>query len=100
MRAARVPDEPRAVLRAIEPRPNSPIAYLISPFAAILRSRFRRAGLLIPENVFGLAWSGQMTACRVAALLGHLPTSLTEIYLHPATSDQFDGAVSGYRYEE
>ena len=100
MRAARVPAEPRAVLSAIEPPPISPITYFISPWVAILRRRFRRAGLLVPENVFGLAWSGQMTAGRVAALVGHLPVGLNEIYLHPATRDQFDGAVSGYGYAE
>src|SRR5262249_30909161 len=70
------------------------------PWLAILRSRFGRAGLLLPQNVFGLAWSGAMTARRLAALVRCLPLGLNEIYLHPATSDRFDGAVSGYRHAE
>jgi predicted glycoside hydrolase/deacetylase ChbG (UPF0249 family) len=50
--------------------------------------------------VFGLAWSGAMTERRVAALLAQLPSGLTEIYTHPATSNAFAGAVPGYRYAD
>ena len=100
MRAARVPAEPRSVLALVEPGMKAQLDYLVSPWSAVLRSRFDRAGLLVPQNVFGLAWSGAMTTNRVAALLRRLPLGLNEIYLHPATSDRFDGAVSGYRHAE
>jgi hopanoid biosynthesis associated protein HpnK len=100
MRAARVPNEPGSVLALVEPGRKAQLDYLLLPWLAILRSRFGRAGLLVPQSAFGLAWSGAMNARRLAALLRHLPLGLNEIYLHPATSDRFDGAVSGYRYAE
>jgi hopanoid biosynthesis associated protein HpnK len=100
MRAARVPAEPRGALALAEPGVTSQFDYFLLPWLAILRSRFDRAGLLVPQSVFGLAWSGAMNARRLAALLRHLPLGLNEIYLHPATSDRFDGAVSGYRHAE
>jgi len=100
MRAVRVPSEPRRVLALAEPRMNPGSSYLISPWLRALRSRVEDADLLAPQNVFGLAWSGAMVAPRLEALLQCLPQGLNEIYLHPATSDRFDGAVPGYRYAE
>ena len=50
--------------------------------------------------VFGLAWSGAMTAPRLASLIQNLPPGASEIYLHPATRDGFDGQAPGYRYSE
>lgn len=98
--AARVPGEPRRVLAAIEPddvhRPDP----VMGPWTALTRRRFRRAGLLIPDQVFGLAWSGAMTAPRLRGLIDHLPAGLSEIYVHPATAGGFDGAAPGYRYAE
>lgn len=41
-----------------------------------------------------------MGESRLAALLRLLPAGVSEIYLHPATSDRFDGAAAGYRYRE
>ena len=54
--------------------------------------RKTRAGLLIPDAVFGLAWSGAMTAARLRGLITHLPDGLSEIYLHPATAGSFEVA--------
>ena len=68
--------------------------------AARARARARRAGLLVPDQVFGLAWSGAMTSSRLVGLLSALPPGLTEIYLHPATRDDFEGAEAGYRYAD
>jgi len=100
IRAARVPAEPRTILALAEPGMKSRSDYVLLPWAAILKSRFEKAGLLVPQSVFGLAWSGAMTARRLAALLQHLPPGLNEIYLHPATSDSFEGAAPGYHYAE
>jgi len=100
MRAVRVPSEPRTVLALAEPQMDPRSNYLISPWIGALRLRFEEAGLLVPQSVFGLAWSGAMVARRLGALLRCLPQGLNEIYLHPATSDHFDGAVPGYRYVE
>jgi hypothetical protein len=52
------------------------------------------------DAVFGLAWSGAMTTTRLLGLLQHLPEGRSEIYLHPATADDFPGHASGYRYAD
>jgi hypothetical protein len=41
-----------------------------------------------------------MTEARFVALLAHLPRGVSEIYLHPATSNSFPGAAAGYRYTD
>jgi hopanoid biosynthesis associated protein HpnK len=97
VKGARVPLEPQHVLAEIEPRKSSAVVALTAPFARRLARRFGRAGLAAPDQVFGLAWSGAMTADRLAGLLAHLPDGLTEIYMHPATGD-YPGAAPGYRY--
>jgi hypothetical protein len=68
--------------------------------ARLLSLRARRAGLRAPDQVFGLAWTGAMSAPRVAGLLRHLGSGATEIYLHPATRDAFAGSAPGYRYAD
>jgi len=90
LRAARVPFEPR-----IRWAPEA----LTAPLAALLRRRLRAAGLLVPDRVFGLRWSGQFTRDRLLGLMRNLPDGLSEIYLHPATGP-FAGAAPGYRYRE
>ena len=99
LRAIRIPLESGKVLRKIERRiPRAP-ALLTAPFARLLRGRIRAAGLLAPDRVFGLQWSGQMTKDRLSGLIGNLPHGLSEIYLHPATGP-YPGAAPGYRYRE
>jgi chitin disaccharide deacetylase len=99
LRAARVPLEPRSVLRKIEPQTPSVPALLTTPFALLLRRRFRAAGLLAPDSVFGLQWSGHLARSRLLGLIRNLPEGLSEIYLHPATGP-FAGSASDYRYRE
>jgi chitin disaccharide deacetylase len=99
-RAMRVPYEPAAALRAAAPAEAPPSAFVTAPWARLLRRRLRAAGIATPDQVLGLAWSGAMTAPRLTGLLGHLPEGLTEIYLHPATAGNFEGAAPGYRYAE
>lgn len=99
LRAVRVPLESARVLRAVEPQTPSAPALLTAAFALLLRRRVRAAGLLAPDHVFGLRWSGQMTRARLSGLIGKLPDGLSEIYLHPATG-AFAGAAPGYRYRE
>src|SRR5580704_8334730 len=48
------------------------------------RGRFRRNGFLVPDRVYGLKWSGEMTLERVQVILDGLPEGLSEIYMHPA----------------
>jgi hopanoid biosynthesis associated protein HpnK len=100
LRAARVPVELDAVLRGIEPGTPTP---LFSPFALMaraLRVRFSAAGIMTPDQVFGLRWSGAMTTSRVAGLIARLPRGLTEIYLHPAVRDEYPSSAAGYRYAD
>jgi len=99
LRAARIPLEPLQVLRKIEPQtPWAPVR-LTAPFALLLRRRFRAAGLVAPDRIFGLQWSGQMTRERLSGLIRNLPNGLSEIYVHPATGP-FPGAAPGYHYRE
>jgi hypothetical protein len=97
VKGARVPLEPQAILGRIERHRRSGVAALTAPFAQALRGRFRRAGIIAPDAVFGLAWSGAMTAERLAGLIDHLPEGLSEIYMHPATGP-YPGSAPGYQY--
>lgn len=69
-------------------------------WARVLRQRLRRAGMLVPDQVVGLAWTGAFDASRMRAALAALPSGLTEIYTHPATDDAYPGSVPGYRYRD
>lgn len=99
LRATRIPIEPARVLRAIEPRTPRRPALLTTPFALLLRRRVSKAGLLAPDRIFGLRWSGQMTEGRLCGVIRRLPEGLSEIYLHPATGS-FAGSAKGYRYRD
>lgn len=99
LKAARAPIEPRAVLKSIEPDrkiPRDPATL----WAKLIRLRLRAAGIATPDQVFGLAWSGQMTPARVAALIENLPDGVTEIYAHPALTDNWPGHAPGYCYAD
>ncbi len=99
-RAIRVPTEPVAVVRAIEPASAPPSASLLAQWTRVLRGQARRAGMAAPDAVFGLAWSGAMTRERIKGLLTRLPPGVVEIYAHPATANAFAGHAPGYRYTD
>ena len=98
MRALRIPRERATVLAQIEPGTRGPASERFLAWWLSLRAR--RAGLRAPDQVFGLAWSGAMSPSRVSGLLRHLGPGTTEIYLHPATRDEFAGSAAGYRYAD
>jgi len=98
MQALRVPLEPREVLAKVQPAGRAGLAWITAPWIRMLGARARRAGLRTPDTVFGLAWSGAMTADRVEGVLGLLPEGRTEIYFHPAIRDDFPGHAPGYCY--
>jgi hopanoid biosynthesis associated protein HpnK len=100
LKAIRVPNEPRAPLRAAEPGARVNPAIVTGPWSHFVRQRFRKAGLFMPTWVFGLRWSGAMTGPRLEGILNNLPGGVSEIYLHPATRDDFEDAAPGYRYAE
>ena len=98
LRAARAPVEPLELLAAIEPVPQTLAGRIAAPYARSVARRFRAAGLVVPDRVLGLAWSGHMTTGRVHALIASLPEGLTELYCHPATEDAYPGSAPGYAY--
>lgn len=100
MRAIRVPWEEARMLDRIDPRSRHPGSGFAAPWTQLLGRRVRRQGLMAPDRVFGVAWSGAMTEQRIAGVLRYLPDGLTEIYSHPATSAGFADAASGYRYAD
>jgi hopanoid biosynthesis associated protein HpnK len=100
LKAGRAPIEPRAVLVAVDPDAAPGPAYVTEPWARMVRARYRRAGVVMADQVFGLAWSGAMTPERVAGIIRSLPSGLSELYLHPAVAGGFEGAAPGYRYAD
>jgi chitin disaccharide deacetylase len=99
-RAIRVPTEPVGVVRAIEPSSATMSASLLAQWTKVLRAQARRAGMTMPDAVFGLAWSGAMTSARLKYVLENLPAGVVEIYTHPAIANTFAGHAPGYRYTE
>lgn len=100
LRAMRFPVEPVAPLRAVAPGEAVGEGRLLRLWARLARGRARNTGLLAPDHVFGLQWSGAVSESRLEGLIRALPPGLTEIYLHPATEGAFDGAAPGYAYGE
>jgi hopanoid biosynthesis associated protein HpnK len=99
-RAIRVPAEPVAVVRVIDPAAATFSTRALGQWARVLRAQVRHAGMAAPDAVFGLAWSGAMTRERIKAVLEKLPPGLVEIYTHPATANAFPGHAPGYRYTD
>ena len=66
-------------------------------WAKRLARRLRAAGMLVPDQVVGLAWTGAFTPERMRAALAALPDGLTEVYAHPATG-AYPGSAPGYDY--
>lgn len=99
LNGARAPLEPISVLKKIEPDTQRTGAMLLTPFAKMLQTKFRKGGLTVPDQVFGLHWSGAMTKDRLKGIVENLPDGLSEIYMHPATGP-YPGSAKGYRYPE
>jgi hopanoid biosynthesis associated protein HpnK len=99
-RAIRVPTEPVAVVRGIEPATATLSASLLAQWTKVLRAQADRAGMAAPDAVFGLAWSGAMTRERIKSLLERLPPGVVELYTHPAAANEFAGHAPGYRYTD
>jgi chitin disaccharide deacetylase len=85
-----------AIRAPVEPGRPGGSGWLAAPFARSLRRRARRRGLLVPDQVFGLAASGRMTADAIRGAVSKLHGGVNELYLHPATEDDFVGHGPGY----
>lgn len=82
LKRLRVPAEPPAIMARL----GESISFgdhALYTWTRLLRWQAR--GLEVPDQVFGLKWSGHMTAERIARLLPLVPPGRTEIYTHPAT---------------
>ena len=82
LKRLRVPTEPPEVMAACGEKIS------VADRALYLWTRLLRwqaRGLEVPDQVFGIKWSGHMTRERIERLLPHLPYGRTEIYTHPAT---------------
>ncbi|HQT64590.1 MAG TPA: hopanoid biosynthesis-associated protein HpnK [Acidocella sp.] len=89
LKRLRVPSEPPLILKACGERLGL-AAYALYGWSQILRLKCRRAGLACHNQVFGIHWSGHMSTPRVTKLLAQLPSGSTEIYFHPATTQDAD----------
>jgi hopanoid biosynthesis associated protein HpnK len=82
LKRLRVPAEPPAILAACGERVGLGDRALYV-WTKLLRLQAR--GMEVPDQVFGIKWSGHMTREKIDRLLLHLPDGRTEIYTHPAT---------------
>ena len=82
LKRLRVPAEPPGIMKALGERVGFG-DYALYAWTRLLRWQAR--GLEMPDQVFGIKWSGHMTRERIERLLPLLPPGRTEIYCHPAT---------------
>jgi hopanoid biosynthesis associated protein HpnK len=87
LRAVRVPAEPPAVLA----RCGTPGGRALHAWSRLFRVQARRAGMAVADAVFGIAWSGHVTAERLLRLIPLLPDGVSELYCHPASGR--DGVI-------
>ncbi len=83
MNALRVPAEPADIVARVDNKPPALSERVMAPWTAMLRGWARRAGLTTPDAVFGLRWTGAVTAARLAALMPLLPDGAGRD-LHPS----------------
>lgn len=87
LKRLRVPAEPPKVMAALGEKVTFGDQALYA-WTRLLRAQAK--GLELPDQVFGIKWSGHMTREKIARLLPHLPEGRTEIYTHPATRRDAD----------
>ena len=100
LRAVRVPAEPPGIMAACG-EPAGLGARALYQWTRLLRWQARRAGMVTNDHVFGIAWSGHMTAERLLRLAPLLPRGTSEIYFHPASRRDrtIDALMPGYEHE-
>lgn len=96
----RVPAEPPKILQACGAKITFP-DHVLYAWTRLLRAQANRAGLATTDQVFGIKWSGRMTAARVATLMQNLPLGSSEIYFHPAMrrDETLQGLMPDYEHE-
>ena len=101
LRALRIPSEPVDVMAACGVPPSLAARAMLA-WTHILRRQALRVGLVVNDNVFGVAWSGAMTAERLLRLAPHIPEGVSEIYFHPAVCRDLvlERLMPNYAHEE
>lgn len=82
LKRLRIPAEPPAIMAQL----GEPVSFgdrALYAWTKLLRWQAR--GLELPDQVFGLKWSGHMTEEKIKSLLPLVPPGRTEIYTHPAS---------------
>ncbi len=100
LRAVRIPAEPPDVMAACG-EPTGLGARALYRWTRLLRRQTERAGMATNDHLFGIAWSGRMTAERLLRLAPHLPDGTSEIYFHPASRRDaiLDARMPEYQHE-
>lgn len=104
IRAIRVPYDPFWKSIALD---RSALFYKIvhaSLFSAVvpgMRKRLKESGITMTEQVYGLLQSGRITWTYLLNVIRSLPEGVSEVYVHPATSNDYPGNdAPGYRHQE
>ncbi|HTQ71810.1 MAG TPA: hopanoid biosynthesis-associated protein HpnK [Acidocella sp.] len=97
LKRLRVPAEPPSVMAACGEKVSFGDRAL---YAWTKLLRWQARGLEVPDQVFGIKWSGHMTRGKIERLLAHLPEGRTEIYTHPATyrDEALERLMPGYEH--
>jgi hopanoid biosynthesis associated protein HpnK len=98
VRCIRLPWEPQALVRAVDPASPRTAEWALGPWCRTLRRRALNWNLMAPDRVVGLAWSGHFGTARLRGVLPRLPDGVTELYFHPAVAGGFPGSAAGYDY--
>lgn len=83
LRAMRIPSEPANASWS-----GIGNALLIGPWAALMRTRLRSAGIIANDALFGLNDTGRLSERRVIEIVTALPDGLSELYLHPVVHER------------
>lgn len=73
---------------------------VIKPWSAYVKWRYRRAGLLVNDHLFGMYDCGGMDLDVLLGIVRHLPDGVSEIHCHPATRrcPEIDGPMPDYQH--
>lgn len=90
IRAVRLPREPLGAALAWDRRHALRKLFEAGAFGSLARyalPRLRRAGLRVPDRLYGMHQTGQMTEDYLLHVIAALPPGVSEIYGHPAELD-------------
>jgi chitin disaccharide deacetylase len=73
----------------------------IRPWGAYVKWRYRRAGFMVNDNLFGMYDCGGMDLDMLLGIVRNLPDGVSEIHCHPATRRcaEIDGPMPDYQHE-